>query len=161
MEQHCCSADTERSYQRGVYALLFLLPPSSHVLGDVPSINQHILIRMPCFSHSFTHSAFERAISYRRLHSCTQHHMSICPFSCPLFLQHIDVSTTSQHYVVVTCCDSAVSSLLLSGDITAMNPYGYLPGELYGYLPVRGLRNPSIFVSESIFPLVVPLLVCV
>lgn len=38
--------------------------------------------------------------------------------------------------MMVNCPDSHVGTVRATGEVVFMNPYGYLPGELYPYLPV-------------------------
>jgi hypothetical protein len=40
------------------------------------------------------------------------------------------------YLMLVNCPDSHVGTVRANGEIVFMNPYGYLPGELYPYLPV-------------------------
>jgi len=48
------------------------------------------------------------------------------------------VQSTGLHIFVVAVCDPQVGTVEFSGDTTWMNPYGHLPGELYGFLPFYG-----------------------
>lgn len=48
-----------------------------------------------------------------------------------------DVKTTSEHILIIANCDSRLSEYVteVSGMGEWMNPYGYLPGRLFGFLP--------------------------
>lgn len=48
-----------------------------------------------------------------------------------------DVKSTSEHILIVANCDARLSDYLVevSGVGEWMNPYGYLPGRLFGFLP--------------------------
>jgi hypothetical protein len=46
-----------------------------------------------------------------------------------------NVLTRGQHLLIVSNCDPALKGMAMKGAGVWMNPYGYLPGELYGYLP--------------------------
>lgn len=48
------------------------------------------------------------------------------------------VERTGLHIFVVAVCDPQVGTVEFSGDTVWMNPYGHLPGELYGFLPFYG-----------------------
>ncbi len=50
-----------------------------------------------------------------------------------------NVTATGRHTLVVANCD-AQGDLLVTGQVLWKNPFGYLPGQLYGYLPVRASR---------------------
>ena len=45
------------------------------------------------------------------------------------------VQMTGNHYVVVANCDPRIQTLNVAGPVVALNPFGFLPAELYGFLP--------------------------
>jgi len=49
-----------------------------------------------------------------------------------------DVKKTGLNIFVVAVCDPYLGSVSLSGETEWLNPYGHLPGELYGFLPFYG-----------------------
>ena len=52
--------------------------------------------------------------------------------------QHFTVQTSGMHYLVLSSCDLHTGAVLYSGRTSWKNPYGYLPGELYSFLPFFG-----------------------
>jgi len=48
------------------------------------------------------------------------------------------VDHTGLHIFVVAVCDPSVGTVEFTGETVWMNPYGHLPGELYGFLPFYG-----------------------
>lgn len=68
------------------------------------------------------------------------------------------VEITAWHNVAFKLCDfegreSDVAARIL-GDVTFRNPYGFLPGELFGYLPFEVKRERCIVFDNTynIFP---------
>eukprot|EP00494_Astrolonche_serrata_P025563 UN25824 len=49
-----------------------------------------------------------------------------------------EVTHTGLHIFVVAVCDPSVGTVEFEGETVWMNPYGHLPGELYGFLPFYG-----------------------
>lgn len=49
-----------------------------------------------------------------------------------------EVDSTGLHIFVVAVCDPQVGTVEFTGETIWMNPYGHLPGELYGFLPFYG-----------------------
>lgn len=56
------------------------------------------------------------------------------------------------YYLYISNCDesSAQTNIKVTGDVTWVNPYGYLPGEIATKLPVR---PPATVLHRSIFDL--------
>lgn len=54
------------------------------------------------------------------------------------------VSLTRWHNVVVQFCTDTFDYADIKGTITFKNPYGYLPGMFYGYLPFEGARMVAL-----------------
>lgn len=59
--------------------------------------------------------------------------------------KHLDASTwrytvkdSEIHIIAVAVCDPRVGQVTFSGETIWMNPYGHLPGQLYGFLPFYG-----------------------
>ena len=50
----------------------------------------------------------------------------------------VSVVRSGVHYLLLASCDLQTGSVLVSGHTTWLNPYGYLPGELYPFLPFFG-----------------------
>jgi hypothetical protein len=50
-----------------------------------------------------------------------------------------NVTSTDLYFLLISACDSKLSNIQLHGKIEWMNPYGYLPGEVYMHLPVSGV----------------------
>jgi len=48
------------------------------------------------------------------------------------------VQSTGLHIFVVAVCDPSIGTVEFTGETIWMNPYGHLPGELYGFLPFYG-----------------------
>eukprot|EP00164_Ancoracysta_twista_P004253 GFYU01005731.1.p1 GENE.GFYU01005731.1~~GFYU01005731.1.p1 ORF type:complete len:515 (+),score=109.61 GFYU01005731.1:170-1714(+) len=48
------------------------------------------------------------------------------------------ITRSGMYYRLMSNCQQA-GSVYVNGDIVYMNPYGYLPGRLYGYLPFYGV----------------------
>lgn len=46
-----------------------------------------------------------------------------------------DVETEGKYYLTIAFCDPQVHNIQLSGSSVVMNPYGHLPGRVYGLLP--------------------------
>ena len=46
-----------------------------------------------------------------------------------------NITHTGKHYLVVAMCDAATANFNLSGKSVVLNPYGHLPGRVYGFLP--------------------------
>lgn len=65
------------------------------------------------------------------------------------------VSIEAWHNVAVTLCPSMYSPQIygaeLSGSVGFRNPYGYLPGDMYGLLPFQGARAVAMFVVFALF----------
>eukprot|EP00494_Astrolonche_serrata_P030146 UN30413 len=49
-----------------------------------------------------------------------------------------EIKKTGLNIMVVAVCDPHVGTLTVEGETTWLNPYGHLPGELYGFLPFYG-----------------------
>jgi len=49
-----------------------------------------------------------------------------------------DVTKTGLNIFVVAVCDPYLGSVTFTGETEWLNPYGHLPGELYGFLPFYG-----------------------
>ena len=47
----------------------------------------------------------------------------------------VAVARSGVHYLLLASCDLQTDRVLISGQTTWLNPYGYLPGELYPSLP--------------------------
>ena len=45
------------------------------------------------------------------------------------------------HYLLLASCDLQTDRVLISGQTTWLNPYGYLPGALYPSLPDLALPH--------------------
>lgn len=50
----------------------------------------------------------------------------------------VAVARSGVHYLLLASCDLQTDTVLVSGQTTWLNPYGYLPGELYPFLPFFG-----------------------
>eukprot|EP00908_Phaeocystis_cordata_P015802 Transcript_26992.p1 GENE.Transcript_26992~~Transcript_26992.p1 ORF type:complete len:504 (-),score=210.75 Transcript_26992:59-1474(-) len=50
----------------------------------------------------------------------------------------VSVVRSGVHYLLLASCDLQTGGVLVSGHTTWLNPYGYLPGELYPFLPFFG-----------------------
>ena len=48
---------------------------------------------------------------------------------------HYDIPIEGKYYMVLAMCDVASSNFNITGESIVMNPYGHLPGRLYGMLP--------------------------
>ncbi len=55
---------------------------------------------------------------------------------------HYPVNTESWHNVAFQLCDSEIADpkAHVDGTVTFHNPYGYLPAELFGFIPFEGMR---------------------
>ena len=62
-----------------------------------------------------------------------------------------DVTETSWHNVVVQVCYSDYKYADISGTISFKNPYGYLPGSFYGYLPFEGARMAAFILFGTVY----------
>lgn len=49
-----------------------------------------------------------------------------------------EVKESQIHIIAVAVCDARVGEITFTGDTVWMNPYGHLPGQLYGFLPFYG-----------------------
>ena len=47
----------------------------------------------------------------------------------------VAVARSGVHYLLLASCDLQTDRVLISGQTTWLNPYGYLPGALYPSLP--------------------------
>lgn len=57
--------------------------------------------------------------------------------SCATYLQKYNVKESGMYYVYfVNCKASGLGRVTIDGKVTFMNPYGYLNGEMYYYMPV-------------------------
>lgn len=56
---------------------------------------------------------------------------------------HYSVNTEAWHNVAFQLCDSEIADpkAHVDGTVTFRNPYGYLPAELFGFLPFEGART--------------------
>jgi hypothetical protein len=56
---------------------------------------------------------------------------------------HYTVNTEAWHNVAFQLCDSEIvdPKAHVDGSVTFKNPYGYLPAELFGFLPFEGVRT--------------------
>jgi len=45
------------------------------------------------------------------------------------------IESKGMYYLMFSSCNELTGEVLISGKVEWMNPYGYLPGELYGFLP--------------------------
>lgn len=50
----------------------------------------------------------------------------------------VSVVRSGVHYLLLASCDLQTGRVFVSGHTTWLNPYGYLPGELYPFLPFFG-----------------------
>jgi len=65
----------------------------------------------------------------------------VCVCLCVVCLvQSYIVNTTGQHYLIISNCHRWLNDVRFKGPTEWMNPYGYLSGELYGFLPVMILN---------------------
>jgi len=61
------------------------------------------------------------------------------------------IQKTGIHIFVVAVCDPQVGDVDFEGETTWMNPYGHLPGELYGFLPFYGWMCIMYIVAACIW----------
>ncbi len=45
------------------------------------------------------------------------------------------IESKGMYYLMFSSCNELTGEVLISGTVEWMNPYGYLPGELYGFMP--------------------------
>jgi len=62
-----------------------------------------------------------------------------------------DVVETGLHIFVVAVCDPAVGTVEFTGETIWMNPYGHLPGELYGFLPFYGWMSVVYIIAAVVW----------
>jgi hypothetical protein len=67
----------------------------------------------------------------------------------------LSITKEAWHNVAVTLCPSVYSGQILSGrlegTVAFRNPYGYLPGEMYGMLPFEGARAVAMLFLFCFF----------
>ena len=53
----------------------------------------------------------------------------------------VAVHESGVHYLLLSSCDVQTGEVLTTGETSWLNPYGYLPGELYPFLPFFGAMS--------------------
>jgi hypothetical protein len=61
--------------------------------------------------------------------------------STSLLHANFTVEKSGVHYLLFSSCDPATGTVLIDGSTVWMNPYGYLPGELFHFLPFYGAMS--------------------
>jgi len=61
------------------------------------------------------------------------------------------VKNTGLDIFVVAVCDPYLGSVTFVGETTWMNPYGHLPGELYGFLPFYGWMSIVYVIGAGVW----------
>lgn len=56
-------------------------------------------------------------------------------------LEEFKVDKSGVHYLLFSSCDPATGKVLIDGSTLWMNPYGFLPGELYHFMPFYGVMS--------------------
>ena len=46
-----------------------------------------------------------------------------------------DIPKEGKYWIVVGLCDPDTQNVMVSGTVTAMNPYGHIPARMYGIMP--------------------------
>lgn len=57
-----------------------------------------------------------------------------------------EIQESGLYYILLTSCGTSTSLVSADGAITAMNPYGHLPGGYFGMLPFYGLMFALLFI---------------
>jgi len=72
--------------------------------------------------------------------------------------KHVDVPNwrypvkeSQIHIIAVAVCDARVGEITFSGETVWMNPYGHLPGQLYGFLPFYGWMCVVYLIAAAIW----------
>ncbi|CAM9534528.1 unnamed protein product [Chrysoparadoxa australica] len=70
----------------------------------------------------------------------------------PVKVEH-DVLNTGLHYVLLQVCPHNIGtpSVQMQGELMFKNPYGYLPGSLYGLLPFQLIRTAAFLVFDLFY----------
>ena len=61
-----------------------------------------------------------------------------------------DIPKEGKYWIVVGLCDPDTQNVMVSGTVTAMNPYGHIPARMYGIMPF----TKFILIAYTILTLV-------
>lgn len=61
------------------------------------------------------------------------------------------VEDTGLHFVTLQACGASLDSMDLTGKLRFRNPYGYLPGVMYGFLPFEFIRMLAFLIFDMVF----------